>query len=156
MLEIEKDRTAVGNIIKIFKDNKALFISQDRNYDIQISLLDKNYPATFTVDITDNEFYYIIGTLYKDIKNTNNIYLFHNDIVDYHSDDAKYEYSSRFIVVKDDDKYNIIMTGSTSKNIGNLVHISKQKSRYSNDNDAFFNMYSKLNVCDYKNRKLKK
>ena len=156
MVTVEKERTETGRIIKVLKNDKALLVSQNRNYDLLISLFDKNYPRIFNVDINDDTLYYIIDDLYNEIKKINNNFLFYNDIIDYHSDDEKYEYASRFIIVKEDNGYNIIMTGNQRDNSRNSVRISGKNSRYNNDNYAFFKMYNDLNIYDLKSKKLVK
>ena len=157
MIELEKNKTNVGDIIKISKNDKTLYISRPYNNDLFISLSDKEYPSVFTIDLSDDNFYLLIDNLYNTIKNNGSEELFYKNIIDYHSDDYTYEHASRLIITKEQHEYRFVFfQNKKEKSENNTILISNKNSRYGNDSQPFFKMYNDLNNYDFKTRRLVK
>lgn len=157
MIDYEKKTTNIGTVIKITKDNKELYFSRPYNSCLLISLIDAEYPSVFSVDLSDENLYYLIDELYTEIENNAGEDLFYNGIIDYHSDNFNYEYASRLIITKQDYEYRLtLFENKKEKDKKNIVVISNNSSTYGNDNVPFFKLYNVLNNYDFKTRKLVK
>ena len=158
MIDVKKSNLDIGNSIQIIKNNDILSLIYTYNSNLLISIFSKENPVSFKVDLSDGELFLLIDKLYSDLKNKNEenkiFRLFHDDIIDYHSDDSDYSYASRLIIKKNQYDYDLTITENRLEMTKNTVILSKKCSRY--DNDEFFQMYENLNNYDIKTRKLNK
>lgn len=158
MIDIVKRRTDIGNGLQIIKSNDNLlsFLLTLDN-DLLISVRDATNPAVFNVNLSDEVLYLVIDKLYNIIqenaKQNNNSLLFHDNMIDYHSDECDYNVASRLIIMRNNHDYNIMVLENKLEDTNNTVIIANKSMRYS-DNQPFFEFYNNLNNYDLKTKKL--
>ena len=156
MIDVKKERTYLGNDIQIIKGNDVLSFLLTQNKDLIISIFTRENPNMFNVNLSDNNLYLLIDKFYNYIKNNSNKYnnLFHDEIIDYYSDDTNNDEASRFIIMNNNYDYNLIITRDKFEDDGKVVIIAKNSKKY--NNSIFFDFYEKLNTYDIKTRKLER
>jgi len=160
MIDIVRRRTDIGNGIQIINEKGDLlsFLLTLDN-DLLISIRNNEQPAVFNINLSDENLYLLIEKLYENIKNDLNDLgehkLFHDNIVDYHSDESDYNVGSRLIITKNKYDYNLMILNNKLDNTNNTVIISNKSMRYMG-NIVFFELYNSLNYYDIITRRLKK
>ena len=158
MIEVTKSKTDIGYKVQITKDNnsKILSLLLTLENDLLVSILDRENPAIFNINLSDENLYLVIDKLFNNIKRNSNEdnKLYQGDMVDYHSDESEYNIASRLIIKQNQHDYDLIITENKQENTNNTVIISNKSLRYTNDNQAFFEMFDNLNNYDLKTRKL--
>lgn len=174
MLEVEKFKNYNGYDVIIIKTNEGAFeISFEGNLDLYMryisdgSILKDKKSHTLTITKENYFVYELFNKLYNSIKSGKVYYnlecndyinaddetkkrLFKNNIIDYHSDDSTYEDSSRLIIEKIEDAFNIKFVKGISNGtfLTYSVRISNSGGRYEPFNIAFMNMYRGLKMYD--------
>ena len=161
MTDVTKSKLDVGESIQIMKNNKILSFLLTFNRDLLISIFSTEKTASFNVNLGDENLYLLIDRLYTTVQKNeedklNNYELFHDGIVDYHSDECDFNNGSRLIIKKNPYDYDVIINENKLENTKNTVIVSSRYSRYNIDNQPFFDLYENLKNYDIKTRRLNK
>ena len=107
----------------------------------------KNYKI-FDCSITNQEL--------KEKDRFNNKKLFHDNKIEWYSDDGEYEKVSRMIIDKEEDSFKITFVRSKDniKIPTFFVCICNNGSRYEYFNMIFMNLYHKLLECDFDDQQI--
>lgn len=159
MLEIKKIETEFGYWFDIIINNEIFNIyfmgNLDLywNYQYNGNILDCDDSKYFIITKENYFLYNLFDKLYNDIKNyQTDTYsydlLFHDNKVEWRSDDCFYEEASRFVIEPMDRAYKLTFKiGLVDNFLTYSVRIRNSGSRYNPFNMFFMDMYNQL--CEY-------
>jgi len=178
MVKIERHEHNFGYCFDIYTDDGCFQITFMGNLDLYWMCkynnvdLDNDNEKSFYVGRESCFLYRLIDDLYNDVReyrifnqsdfdsnNMNELFkamdyykeekLFHDDKIDWHSDDFEYDKASRLVIEKQKNCYKITFHNSKGNIFDNYsVRISNSGSRYSYFNILFMKMYRKMCECD--------